>query len=188
MKSQIRNKEVATATQQLLDRLDQDPLFHGPRDQPEVFSESSDEATQPNGRPTLIGTGRGDEWVCEKINQLTSMIRDFAQSFPPVSTHRLPDVLDQLLKRENDQLIRYIGCLGIGGKDGMQGWQRLLGDTTCRQALVSGIIGRALKEKVFGELLFGAPDEIAEMLSKMEYDQAQQDGNLLTIFVCWMIR
>lgn len=116
------------------------------------------------------------EETCQRMDELRSMVRTFAQSFPPVPDHHKHNVVGQLMKPENDQLIRYIGCLAMGGTNGIEGWRAVLSSTTCRHALVFGIIGRALKEAVFSELYFGAQPELAQKLSKMEREQAIQDG------------
>ena len=121
-----------------------------------------------------------DTRICEDINNLRSMAWDFADSFPAVSAPQQPHVLDNLFKRQNDQLVRYIGCLAMGGKDGMEGWRALLADTDCCKALVFGIVGRAMKEKVFSELYFGAPPNPAETLSIKEQEQVQDDGMQLS--------
>jgi hypothetical protein len=72
----------------------------------------------------------------------------------------------------------------MGGPTGEQGWVTLLADTTCRQALVLGIIGRALKENVFNELYFGGSQRLVENLSKMEQEQTHQDGKTDSTFSC----
>lgn len=113
------------------------------------------------------------DYVCDQMNALRSKVQDFADSFPP---NRKPDALFSLLKPENNQLVRYIGCLAMGGKSGAKGWQALLSDATCRRALVFGVVGRALKEKVFDELCFGADAQLNEILSKKERNHVQQDG------------
>ena len=71
---------------------------------------------------------------------------------------------------------RYIGCLAQGGKENVAGWRKLLADTTCRRALVIGILGRALKEHVFDELYFGATAELREKLELLEQKQIHHDG------------
>lgn len=111
--------------------------------------------------------------VCDSLHELKSRITEFATSFPKQDKS---DVLSPLLRIENQQLIRYIGLLAIGGKSGKEGWQALLSDSVCRHGLISGIIGRALKEKVFEELWFGAEAGLNERLKEQERDLFQQDG------------
>ncbi|EME82946.1 uncharacterized protein MYCFIDRAFT_90185 [Pseudocercospora fijiensis CIRAD86] len=78
-------------------------------------------------------------------------------------------------KPENAQVVRYIGCLAIGGPKGEDGWAELLADQGCRKALVVGIIGRALKEHVFGSLWFGATAEQLTRLEDMERSRVMMD-------------
>lgn len=125
-----------------------------------------------------------DEEICRKMNELRSAATEFAKTCPLVPSKHKPYMLDHLLVRENEQLIRYIGCLAMGGPTGEQGWVTLLADTTCRQALVLGIIGRALKENVFNELYFGGSQRLVENLSKMEQEQTHQDGKTDSTFSC----
>ena len=120
-----------------------------------------------------------DYEICEKINELRSMAMQFAKSFSGVSAHQKLGVLDQILKPENVHLIKYIGCLAMGGKSGVDGWVELLADTTSRQALVLGIIGRALKENVFSVLYFGGSERLFDILDKKEKEQVNQDGRSL---------
>ena len=117
-----------------------------------------------------------DEEICSRLNDVLSAALNFAKSLPPVLISRRSEVLSSLLKPENAQLVRYIGCLVLGGKDFTESWRAILADTTCRSALVFGIIGRSLKEYVFSELYFGACEDLVEELSKMEREQAHLDG------------
>ena len=117
-----------------------------------------------------------DEEICRKMNDLRSAATELAKTCPPLPSKHKVYMLDHFLVRENEQLIRHIGCLAMGGSTGEQGWVTLLSDTTCRQALVLGIIGRALKEHVFNELYFGGSDRLVESLSKMEQEQTHLDG------------
>lgn len=114
-----------------------------------------------------------DKAVCNRMDELRAEILAFAKTFPEQCKD---EPLEHLLKPENEQLVRYIGCLAMGGKAGMKGWENLLKDVMCRQALVCGIISRALKEKVFNDLCFGAGNELIDMLADDEKEHAQQDG------------
>ena len=125
-----------------------------------------------------------DEEICCQMNDLRSAATEFAKTCPRVPSNHKLYMLDHLLVRENEQLIRYVGCLAMGGPTGEQGWVTLLADTTCRQALVLGIIGRALKENVFNELYFGGSERLVENLSKMEQEQTHQDGKTDSTFSC----
>lgn len=113
--------------------------------------------------------------ICARMHDLRSRVHTFATRFPP-PPHKGRNVLSSLLNLGNAQLIRYIGCLAMGGDQGVEGWQALLEDKMCRQALVSGIVGRALKEHVFGSLFFGGSEELVESLEEMEREQIEKDG------------
>ena len=117
-----------------------------------------------------------DEEICSQMNDIRTLALDLAKSFPRIPTEEKVDTLSQLLKPENTQLVRYMGCLALGGKGFTYGWHTLVADDTCREALVLGIIGRALKEHVFSELYFGADDKLAEKMEKMEREQVHLDG------------
>lgn len=135
------------------------------------FDFDADPATTVNG-------GHND--VCNLLNKLKERIKDFTAEFPKYTK---PDALSSLLQFDNQHLIRYIGLLALGGKGGREAWKDLLSDSECRSALIVGIIGRALKEKVFDELCFGCDDKLGEILRKQEQDLVQKDGRLLrTIF------
>jgi hypothetical protein len=129
------------------------------------------------GQPT-------DDDVCRKLDKLRSDAMALAKTCPPVPPKRKHDLLDKFLVQENEYLIRYIGCLAMGGPTGVAGWNTLLGDTTCRQALVLGIIGRSLKENVFGELYFGGGETLNDTLREQERKLTHQDGkNCRPLFI-----
>ena len=117
-----------------------------------------------------------DDQVCQQMDDLRSAVQDLAKTCPSLPVRNKQNVLRQLLTEENERLVRYIGCLVIGGKNGEQDWIELLADTTCRQALVSGILGRALKENVFNELFFGGDGRLVKALGELEQEQEYQDG------------
>ncbi|KAK3683168.1 hypothetical protein LTR37_020481 [Vermiconidia calcicola] len=119
---------------------------------------------------------RADENICLTMEGLKERITAFAKSFPAVPTNHKHEVVKQLLLQENAHLVRYIGCLAQGGNNGPNSWRTLLGDTTCRHAIVVGIVGRALKEHVFGKLYFGARAEFLEELHELESQRIHQDG------------
>ena len=127
---------------------------------------------------TLSSPGKGtvDEQVCDKIDRLRKSIAQLVTYFPSRSKKARSDVLSQLLVPENKQLIRYIGSIALSGDNGAESWQELLTGENSRQAVIWGIIGRALKENVFDELYFGAWPELERKLASMEREQVQQDG------------
>lgn len=116
--------------------------------------------------------------VCKQLNDLKASLLKFAEGFGDSIRMPREDILDALLQEKNEHLVRFIGCLAMGGKRGIDGWLDLLADGECRKALLFGIVGRAVKEHVFTELWFGATDELKEILSKEEKSLVHQDGAL----------
>lgn len=139
----------------------------------EETSDSEIDLSLNDETPTAVIGAHSD--VCNSINELKLQVENFANGFPK---NKKADALSSLLKSDNQQLIRYIGLLALGGKAGGEGWKDLLSDPECRRALIAGIIGRALKEKVFDELCFGCDTELNEMLRKQEEDLVEKDGRL----------
>lgn len=139
--------------------------------------------------PPVAATGQifpraapDDTWVCDEFHKLRSAVKDFADHFPvPKTSGRdVPrqQVLTEFLKASNEQTVRYIGCLALGGQNGEDSWNDLLSDSECRKALVLGIIGRALKESIFSELWFGADEAQRKELSDLEQRSVDLDGKL----------
>ena len=117
-----------------------------------------------------------DDVICEMMERLKAEIEVLAESFPRVGECT---VLEDLLVPDNAELVRYIGCLAQGGPSHIAGWRDVLSGNSIkssRNAIVYGIIGRALKEHVFGELYFGASGVLAKKLNQMESDQINNDG------------
>lgn len=112
--------------------------------------------------------------ICRELNELKTEIKKFSESFRrPIDKG---SVLSSLLDARNEQLLRYIGCLALGGTNSARDWEALLNDEACRHALVFGIIGRALKEHVFAELYFGAGKALRQKLDELQVESFQQDG------------
>lgn len=144
-------------------------------EEPLVRSKSTVAADEE--RLSILADGQlTDDDVCRRLDRLRSDAMALAKMCPPVPPKRKHDLLDKFLVQENERLIRYIGCLAMGGPTGVAGWNTLLGDTTCRQALVLGIIGRSLKENVFSELYFGGGETLSNTLREQEQKQTHQDG------------
>lgn len=74
------------------------------------------------------------------------------------------------------ELIRHAAIVGVGGPGGDEGWEELFNEPVLRQALVCGIISRALKEHVLSSLAFGAPQDFLMELRVMEDEQSGRDG------------
>jgi hypothetical protein len=128
---------------------------------------------------TTKENNRQDEVVCRGIQDIVASIRQFAAGVSEVESpvefyHGLLD------DPRNAHLIRYIGRLAMGGPAGEQGWIELLADRQCREALVMAVVGRALKEHVFDDLLFGASEEVKEALHQVDVRFQNVDGKN-----CW---
>lgn len=119
-----------------------------------------------------------DERLCISMQNLVRQVAVVAEILSEYPDDR-SGILDALLDdTDNAQVVRYIGCLAMGGSKGKRGWEELLADEACRKALFVGIIGRALKEHVFGSLWFGASPAQLKKLQEMEQGQgmAHKDG------------
>lgn len=64
----------------------------------------------------------------------------------------------------------------LGGPNGVKDWEELLTQGETRRALAIGIIGRALKEHVFGDLWFGALPVEKNMMSNLEESEKFKDS------------
>lgn len=77
----------------------------------------------------------------------------------------------------SQELVSWAGKVADGGPRGVQGWRGLLCTGLYRKGLAYAIIQRVLKEHLFGSLLFGAPQDLTDMLEKMEKEQEEEgDG------------
>ncbi|KAF7186014.1 hypothetical protein HII31_12643, partial [Pseudocercospora fuligena] len=106
-----------------------------------------------------------DRERCIEMQEIVRALDALVQDIPPAAPTFFKDLLT---KPENAQLVRYTGCLAIGGSKGEAGWEELLSDQACRKALVVGVVGRALKEHVLGSLRFGATVDQLKQLEDME--------------------
>lgn len=126
--------------------------------------------------------GQKDVRLCEMMNELTTKIVRFGKMFNKKHFRATPaEFLDGLLRKENEQLIRYIGCLAMGGKNGRAGWEELVNMPATREALVCGIMGRALKEHIFSDLYFGASEQLKLDLIDKEKTMRDDDGESSTL-------
>ncbi|KJX98872.1 hypothetical protein TI39_contig385g00021 [Zymoseptoria brevis] len=116
-----------------------------------------------------------DVQVCQLMNSLIGSIVDLADSIPEIE-ERKEAFMDHILTPENQQLVRYLGCLGLGGLHGEKGWEMLLTEKESRRSFVVGILGMAIKEKVFGDLWFGGDEEQKKQLEDLEREGVEKDG------------
>jgi hypothetical protein len=137
---------------------------------------------QPELKDITDEAQRDDE-VCRRVHELRTGIVNFARGFADEGYRRIAKgeewsrSLEVLCSdAQNAQLIRYVGCLAQGGPDREASWRNMMVDHDCRIALVSGIIGTALKEHVFSELWFSGTDEQIEELETLQEKQKNGEG------------
>ena len=118
--------------------------------------------------------------VCKRMDQLRQAVAHYSEAFP--TTSKMRNYYNALInsKPGQDQIVRYIGCLSLGGRGGDKPWKELLDDEGCRRALVFGILGRVLKEHVFDDLWFGGTDAQRQALHQSQVDMAESDGKSRT--------
>ena len=73
-----------------------------------------------------------DEEMCERLRELQGHVQQLANTLPSSSPGRQAH-LDALLTPHNEHLVRYIGCLALGGPDGKRSWEQLIEDDDCRR-------------------------------------------------------
>ena len=147
----------------------------------EYEADAEDDALQPvaisdanmDSSPTVY---LADNDVCDKVNTIRRLAIEFAETCPHFKPSQNADMLDHLLRGENEKLVRHIGCLAMSGPRGKEGWKELLADRSCRRALVFGLVGRVLKEHVFSQLYFGGSKHLIDKLKKQEEELAHLDG------------
>ncbi len=119
-----------------------------------------------------------DDVSCEHMVTLITAIKAFASRFAAHDLKRDQglDVVEDLVVEMNLQTVRFIGCIAQSGRTHIHGWRDLLTDRACREAIVVGIIGRVLKEYVFGVPFFGATEEFLNELAEGDEAQEHLDG------------
>lgn len=115
-----------------------------------------------------IGTENNgkDEALFLEIEKLKLKLRELAKDVPQIPASKQEGFVKGLLVPDNEELIRYIGCLVLGGCRGT--WRKLLGEKDSRKAIVIGVVARALKEHVFGEYLFGGDESTQNKLMEID--------------------
>ncbi|KAK4943318.1 hypothetical protein LTR28_008491 [Elasticomyces elasticus] len=121
-----------------------------------------------------------DVKIAADLETLFKKIKLFAQKHFSVTVSSKPPTRPDVIKIFNDEacyeFVRFVGFLAVGGPNGKKSWEDLFIVTEHRQAVVVGIIGRALKEHVFNALCFGASDALAKELAQAEIDLKDGDG------------
>ncbi|KAM3425513.1 hypothetical protein BST61_g7460 [Cercospora zeina] len=120
-----------------------------------------------------------DELLVRRIEELKQKLQTFASKVPWIPETE-PDYTDRLLESASQELVRYIGSIAMGGRDGKKGWEELLTDAEGREAIVMGVVARALKEHVFGAYLFGADEELRKDLESIDTSGQTHDGFVRT--------
>jgi len=126
---------------------------------------------------TLSDPDRDDK-VCEAMHHIRSLIWVFAGDLlHTLDPRQTSQALNVWLSDVNfGPTFRYVGMLAMGGPLGEKGWDIMLADRQCLQALVLGVLGRALKEHVFGALWFGGSEKEIKQLEALEIKGAEMDG------------
>lgn len=114
-----------------------------------------------------------DEVLAHNMSILVGGVVEHAHKYcrSSIKSSKRRSFFDNILERDNAHLIRYLGCLAIAGDQGEQSWVELLTEGSTREALAVGVLGRALKEHVFGELWFGGRKAQVDMMEKLEKDE-----------------
>lgn len=120
-------------------------------------TDEGDDGKENNGK---------DEALLHGIEKLKRELVEFAKGVSPIPANRQEQFVKGLLVPENEELIRYVGCLVMGGT--ATKWYDLLTTDESREAIVVGITARALKEHVFGDYLFGGDKSILDRLMKID--------------------
>ncbi|KAF2234382.1 hypothetical protein EV356DRAFT_532948 [Viridothelium virens] len=124
------------------------------------------------------------EAMSQHFNELHDLIKSFILSwydFRELTTLNWRPYVDErplefLERNTPTELKYYITCHASGGPSGIDGWEKLFKDKDAREAVMYGVIGKALEEHVFAELLFGADEEQKEQLEQLETGCAGKDG------------
>lgn len=120
-------------------------------------TDEGDDGKENNGK---------DEALFQGMEKLKREVIEFAKGVSPIPANRQERFVKGLLVPENEELIRYVGCLVMGGT--ATKWYDLLTTDESREAIVVGITARALKEHVFGDYLFGGDKSILDRLMKID--------------------
>ncbi|KAI5367752.1 hypothetical protein Slin15195_G028850 [Septoria linicola] len=114
-----------------------------------------------------------DEWLLTGIEELKGKLHALAEQVPDVVRNK-SNYVDRLLDENNEELVRYIGCLCLGSTKA--NWNDMLTDSKARKAIVVGVVARALKEHVFGDYLFGADNDFRKELEDLDRTFKQHEG------------
>lgn len=151
------------------------PKTRGPNSRDSEARDAGAESAVPE---LAIAKGEtADDAVCAALNEVRAQVLELAAAFlaPVVAKHGQQragaGLLEALLAADAGETARYVGLLAMGGPEGQSGWEVLLGDADGRRAVVAGVVGRALKEHVFGPLWFGASEA-----QERELDDLQRAG------------
>lgn len=170
-----RSMRSASTTEGPEDRLER--IFTTNRHQQESASSSS---RKPGPDLVSLSESDRDDMVCKLMHNLRDLIWAFAgevlRDLHPKLAARAINIW--LCDVDFAPAFRYIGMLALGGPRGRADWDELMADKQCLQALILGVVGRALKEHVFGALWFGGSEKEIGQLETLEAKGAEMDGTL----------
>ena len=137
-----------------------------------------DKRSGRKAEPVLVETSQEkleraiDMRVIGDLTLMRETIVKFVERYFDFITKGAPSVA---LVKAPPELVRYIGCIAMGGPKGREGWVQLIDDAQWRKALVYGIVSQALQHHVLSSLYFGGSKTLIRALEKME-QQNQEDG------------
>nr|OQO25862.1 hypothetical protein B0A51_07948 [Rachicladosporium sp. CCFEE 5018] len=125
----------------------------------------------------IKGDAAKDETLCAAMHDLRDMTVTFSKYFCRPDPKLTKDAVKEICKdEENVTLVRYIGCLAMGGPDGLADWRVLFQDGLQLEALAMGVVSRALKEHVFSALWFAADEKLEKKLDLLDMKHVEKDG------------
>lgn len=145
--------------------------------------ETVDGKNKEKGTPASIGTENNgkDEVLFLKIEELKLELKEFAKLAPQIPASKQAGFTERLLKNDDDndnveELVRYVGCLVLGNTK--EDWNDLLTGKESREAIILGVVARALKEHVFGEYLFGGDKSINRAMMEIDTNGKHHEGKI----------
>ncbi|QIW97913.1 hypothetical protein AMS68_003431 [Peltaster fructicola] len=117
-----------------------------------------------------------EEAICQQLHSLRARIVSFSGLFVLPVVHRTRPLDALLSSAANRVTVAFASALLLGGPDGKESWERFFDDTPSVQALVVGLVTRALKQLVFDVLHFGATETEQKRLDAFENESAKLHG------------
>ncbi|KAH0357052.1 hypothetical protein KCU81_g672, partial [Aureobasidium melanogenum] len=118
-----------------------------------------------------------DAEVMETLDNIRSDIYKLCSRFfgRDITGPNVTKMLDEIEDNDDLEFINFSKAVAEGGGVART-WQQVVAERECRIGLSYGIIHRVLVRHVFGSLLFGGPEDLMNMLERMEKAQENEDG------------